>query len=447
MRQTTQYTCGPAAILTILNALKPLPSGRDYCSLSEIEVSDQTNTKPVFGTENDELVKYLINNEVTKNRVLSHGESTYHNGLAIANIRNWRSGIGHFVVLLGLSESNKDEVHIYDPLDGQIHLKRFDDFEWKNANGDLSNWSINFTTSEDELASIIDHIKLIDKKMVHIIKGDTDLFDELYDTVTFLQDLYLKKQDLVNLITDKDINIYKNDLFLGGIKVNAGDTVWVKVDPKQSESYFLTLRLLVPFESKGVKFVNPPSLILSYDDKTIPLIAGSYSSQVYINTVDRVEQSLYGIGEENLVVKRLNGFGGRDVAFSKSVAEDVSKLMKEELPYIIEKSIAKEGLNTDTRIFWYKGKYVGAINKYANGNNLCNMTQGGEITLGDIDEIIANREIENKLKIISHFLTTKGFVIAGVDVLKGELITEVNVSNPSIFKNYIQMSGHNFLLD
>ena len=148
-----------------------------------------------------------------------------------------------------------------------------------------------------------------------------------------------------------------------------------------------------------------------------------------------------------MVVKRLNGFGGRDVAFSKSIPEDIAELMKEGLPYIIEKSIAKKGLNTDTRIFWYKGNYVGAINKYAKGNNLCNMTQGGEITLGDIDEIISNREIENKLKIISNFLTTKGFVIAGIDVLNGELITEVNVSNPSIFKNYIQMSGNNFLLD
>ena len=447
MRQTTQFTCGPAAILTIVNAFKPLPSGRDYCSMSEMEVSEETCTKPVSGTENNELVKYLTNHEVTKDRVHSHGENSYHNGLAIANIRNWRSGIGHFVVFLGLSDFDSDEVLIYDPLDGQIHSKRFDDFEWKNANGDLINWSINFTASKEELASIISHIKLIDKKMVHIIKGDTDLFNDLYDTVGFLHDLYLKKQDLVNLTTDKAINIYKNDLFLGGIRVNSGDTVWVKIDPKQSESYFLTLRLLVPFESKGVKFVNPPSLVLSFDDKTIPLIANSYSSQVYINTIDRVKQSLYGIGEENLVVKRLNGFGGRDVTFAKSVPEVVSELIKEDAPYIIEKSIAKKGLNTDTRIFWYKGNYVGAINKYAKGNNLCNMTQGGEITLGDIDEIVSNREIENKLKIISHFLTTKGFVIAGVDVLNGELITEVNVSNPSIFKNYIQMSGNNFLLD
>ena len=447
MRQTTQYTCGPAAILTIINAFQPLPSGRDYCSMSEIEVAEQTCTKPVFGTDNNELVKYLANHEATKEKIHSHGESSYHNGLAIANIRNWRSGIGHFVVFLGLSDFDENKVLIYDPLDGQIHSKRFDEFEWKNANGDLANWSINFIASKEELASIISHIKSIDKKMVHIIKGDMDLFNDLYDTVNFLHDLYLKKQDLVNLTTDKTINIYKNDLFLGGIKVNTGDTVWVKIDPKQSESYFLTLRLLVPFESKGVKFVNPPSLILSFDDKTIPLIANSYSSQVYINTIDRVEQSLYGINEDNLVVKRLNGFGGRDVTFSSNVSEDISELMKEGLPYIIEKSIAKKGINTDTRIFWYKGSYVGAINKYAKGNNLCNMTQGGEITLGNIDEIISNREIENKLKIISHFLTIKGFVIAGVDVLNGELITEVNVSNPSIFKIYIQMSGNNFLLN
>ena len=162
MRQTTQYTCGPAAILTIVNAFKPLPSGRDYCSTSEMEVAELTCTKPVSGTENDELVKYLANHEPTKNKVHSHGENSYHNGLAIANIRNWRSGTGHFVVFLGLDGSNEGSVLIYDPLDGQIHSKRFDEFEWKNASGNLKNWSINFTSSKEELASIISRIKLID---------------------------------------------------------------------------------------------------------------------------------------------------------------------------------------------------------------------------------------------------------------------------------------------
>ena len=447
MRQTTQYTCGPAVILTIINALNPLPSNRDYCSMTELQVAEETKTRPIFGTENDDLVDYLNSYSDTKDKVLSHGEDTYHNGLSIANIRNWRSGIGHFVVFLGLDKSTKDCVLLYDPLDGQIHSKKFTEFEWKNAKGNLSNWSINFETTDKELEAIIDKLRLIDKKMTHVIKGESDLFNDLYDTVSFLYDHHLKNHDLINVATDKDINIYKNDLFLGGIKVKEGDTVWVKIDPRQDELYFLTLRLLVPFESQGIEFINPPSLILSFDDKTMPLIAKSYSSQVFINTKKRIKQSLYGLGQTELVVKRLNGFGGRDVAFSEDKPNSISKLMAAEAPYIIEKSIAKKGLNTDTRIFWYKGKLVGAINKYAKGNNLCNMTQGGEITLGDIDEIMSNKKIKEQLEIISTFLGEKGFIIAGIDVLNGELITEVNVSNPSIFKNYINMSGNNFLFD
>ena len=447
MRQSTQYTCGPAVILTIINALNPLPSNRDYCSMTEQKVAEETKTRPILGTENDDLVDYLKNHPDTKSKIHSYGEDTYHNGLAIANIRNWRSGIGHFVVFLGLDQLTSDNVLIYDPLDGQIHSKNFSQFEWLNAKGDLSNWSINFETADNELEVIIDKLRLLDKKMIHVIKGEHDEFNPIYDTVSFLYEHHLKNQDLINLTDDSHINILNNELYMGSIKVNKGDTVWVKIDPRQSEKYFLTLRLMVPFENQGIEFINPPSLVLAFDDKTIPLVTKESKDRVFINNKNRIKQSLYAIEETDLIVKRLNGFGGRDVFFTKSDEQSISKLLKPESPYIIEKSIANTGENIDTRLFWYRGKIVGAVNRYGSGNKHCNMSQGGGFKLGNVEEILSNQEINKQVTCISDFLESSGFVIAGIDVLNGKLITEVNVSNPSVFKNYIEMSGDNFLFN
>ena len=146
-----------------------------------------------------------------------------------------------------------------------------------------------------------------------------------------------------------------------------------------------------------------------------------------------------------MVIKRLNGFGGRDVTIVPATSE--LEEVKDDAPYIIEKSIAKEGRNTDSRIFWFNGKLIGVVNRFGENNNLCNMTQGGGIELGDLNKILENQDIKNQIDTITDFLTEKKCLIAGIDVLNFEKITEVNISNPSVFKNYIQLSDNNFLFN
>jgi glutathione synthase/RimK-type ligase-like ATP-grasp enzyme len=296
------------------------------------------------------------------------------------------------------------------------------------------------------MEQVFNHLSSINQPMIHIIKGFRDSFVELYDTVSYLYEFYLEFHKSVSVVMDSEIYIIDNSLYLGGILVKPGDTVWVKIDPNQSERYFSILRLLVPFEKSNIRFVNPPSFILSYDDKTIPLVLGNYHNHAILSDPSAVPALPDALLASPVAIKRLNGCGGTDVSLHED-GSILNDLLTNEYPYIIQKSIAVAGANTDSRVFWFNGEFIGVVDRHANGNNLCNMTQGGGFSLGKIDTIFSNKTLAAELTILSQFLSDNKCVIAGIDVLNNTLITEVNISNPSVFKNYINLSKNNFLFN
>ena len=59
---------------------------------------------------NDELVDCVTRDSTLSERVIYSGEGVYNGELCIANIRNWRSGIGHYVVILKREREREREV-------------------------------------------------------------------------------------------------------------------------------------------------------------------------------------------------------------------------------------------------------------------------------------------------------------------------------------------------
>jgi len=397
-------------------------------------ISDSLGGKPFVGIEHERMIEYVESHPVLSESLIDYGSHTYNGGLCVANIKNWRSGIEHYVVIL---KENNGKYTILDPIDGMIHERRKEEFLWENRDGSLKSWSINFRATDAEVERIIQEEN---KPVIHIIKGMEDEFSPVYDTVSFLEKLHLDLGDLVSVETDDMIHVIDNQLYLGSKMVREIDTVWVKIDPRQEERYFNILRTLSLFED-SVNFINKPSLILRYDDKTLPFKILERSGRIVCNESNLVKA--FHCSEPS-VVKRMNGFGGRDVHFVK----DESEIKELDYPVVKEKDIScPEGNNVDTRIFWFQGQFVGAVNRYSNGSKYCNMTQNGTHESLLLIELDLSGEIIEELESVSMFLLSEGFSIAGVDVLNGKEITEINISNPSVYKNYIEDTGDNFILE
>jgi len=431
LRQTTQHSCGASCLLILEYIFGHLEEGK-LSSERELSINKRLDGKPILGIDSNKMLEYVELHGTLSRRLKDSGSGTYKDGLCIANIKNWRSGIGYYVIML---KKEVDEYTILDPIDGEIHKISKDNFLWESGDGSLKEWSINFNASKEEIHKIIDKEN---KPVIHIIKGSEDNFNPVYDTVSFLEELYLGNGYLVSVETDDMIHVIDNQLYIGSKMVRDIDTIWIKIDPKQEERYFNILRVLSLFEDE-VDFINKPSLILKYDDKTLPFKILKRSGRIVCN-----KNNLLKAFHDNksAVIKRMNGFGGRDVHFIKE-KEDIGSL---DYPIVKENDISvPDNNNVDTRIFWFKGKFVGAVNRYSNGSSYCNMTQDGTHKSFKLNDISFSEEISKDLNMVSRFLSENGFSIAGVDVLNGKAITEINISNPSAFKNYIEDTGDNFI--
>lgn len=132
--QTKAYSCGPAALATIGNIL-----GKH---ISEKELIEKLEAQPNIGTDNTIMYNWAKENLP----VISCGEDTYTDGLSIWNIQNALSGIGHFVVVLGVQDNI---VRYYDPYWVRTLEFHKDSIKWISGDHKYKKWSINFKCSFD----------------------------------------------------------------------------------------------------------------------------------------------------------------------------------------------------------------------------------------------------------------------------------------------------------
>lgn len=133
-QQTTPFSCGPAAVISA-----DLFMGGTL-GLSESELIEVLDSRPRVGTDTYRLAEFCKRNFPG----VVAGEGSYRGGLAIANIRNWRDGQGHFVVFLS---GDDDEVTIFDPFDGSTSVRKWVDLDFCSGCGGIEKFAINLSGS------------------------------------------------------------------------------------------------------------------------------------------------------------------------------------------------------------------------------------------------------------------------------------------------------------
>lgn len=133
-RQAEPYYCGPASLVTVGRLLG--------IALDEHALARELDAQPQVGTANAVLAavaaQYLP--------VASAGPDTYAGGLAIWNVQNALSGVGHFVVVLG---ERGGRVRYYDPFWARVLEFRVEAVAFLSGDGAHVRWALNFETSSD----------------------------------------------------------------------------------------------------------------------------------------------------------------------------------------------------------------------------------------------------------------------------------------------------------
>lgn len=430
IRQSTDYHCGPASISTILSI-----SGIEINKFkNDINIGDKIKCTPNIGVDGSDIKEFF--DYFAPSIIQSEGESTYLIGeIAIANILNHHSGVGHFVVILDSDEQN---VFYWDPILSKIIQQKWTDFSWVSGDGLLKKWSINFGFS---FKRPIQEYTI--EKRRWIIGDDEETLDIMIDTSKLIQDEYIRLGIKTSWHTPKQILVRNQDLYLSGQRVLEDDIVWIRSDPVNTVSYYEMLRSLCHVNTK---FVNSPHGILVMHDKLSVMWIKSIDSFRVSNLLGlrSAIKQLQWIGNNLFVMKSPSSFGGDNIFFvdSDSVENVFLEIIHHSNYVIIEPDIRiplKPSI--DTRVFWVDGKIIAAINRISSTpESKCNLHQGAKVSPCSVDDI--DPKIINDINEIGKKLQMNGIIFAGFDILNG-CISEVNTSCPSVVMDYNKLLNEN----
>jgi glutathione synthase len=418
-RQTTNHTCGPAALLAAASL-----SGAPL-NLSDTELALQLSSNPTSGTANALMVEFA-----TKHLpVASMGAENWNGGLAIANILNPDSGSGHYVVLLSETDG---VITYYDPYGNVVSIPR-KDLHWRSGVEQHINWSINLAAPSPDARNIVP------ARHTFILADDKSTLMPEFDTSLLIEAETLARGQSCtwNLVTG--IATEGKRLFLDGVPVWDGDIVWIRPDPVNTVQYYELQRHLLGLP--GV-FLNTPEAILNCHDKH--MVAEFRKDRFTVSSqagMAAIWRKMRWRGHERIVIKAPSRFGGHSIAFasSESEANEQAQLLLPDSGYVIvEPFVPEPGRpHVDTRVMVCNGEVIGVVDRVAKECGLLsNLHQGATARansgLSKTQAALLDKAME---KIAEH-----GVFLAGIDFLEDE-ITEINISCPSAARQINQVTG------
>lgn len=207
------------------------------------------------------------------------------------------------------------------------------------------------------------------------------------------------------------------------------DVVLMRQDPPFDLGYITATHLLERIQGETL-VVNDPASVRNAPEKLWVLDFARFMPPTTITrSLGLARKFLAGHGD--IVVKPLHGFAGGSVFRIGPDGRNLASLMElfnrtYREPHVIQKFIP-EIADGDKRIVLVDGDVAGAVNRVpGQGEIRSNLAVGGKAAKTDLtageDEICA---------VLGPELKKRGLLFAGIDVIGGKWLTEINVTSPT----------------
>jgi len=215
--------------------------------------------------------------------------------------------------------------------------------------------------------------------------------------------------------------------------------VWMRKDPPVDEAYLYATHLLELGAFQGVRVLNHPAALRSWNEK---LGALRYSHLMAPTLVSARVEQLAGFAAEHgdVVLKPLGGRAGQGVVRSEARAPGLRALLElvtqhQQMPVMAQAFLPAVSAG-DKRILLVDGEPLGAINrKPGPGEFRSNLAVGGQPEATDLTD--QERRICAEL---APALRREGLFFVGIDVI-GDRLSEINVTSPTGVREVERLGG------
>ena len=207
------------------------------------------------------------------------------------------------------------------------------------------------------------------------------------------------------------------------------DVIWMRKDPPVDEAYLYATHLLEVAERAGVRVLNRPSALRSWNEKLGALRFSCWMAPTLV--AGRVSELLLLAEEQQeIVLNPLGGRAGLGVIRVNGQSPGLKALLElvteqESLPVMAQAFLpsVSEG---DKRILLVDGDPLGAINRRPSaGEFRSNLAVGGQAEATELTE--RERQI---CAALAPALRAEGLFFVGIDVIGG-MLSEINVTSPT----------------
>ena len=290
------------------------------------------------------------------------------------------------------------------------------------------------------------------------IQGDKlDKINISSDTSIFLAHEAQKLGYKIFYYTPSNLSIIKNKTYANGVfvKFNYEKKKFYKIYKKQKifveNLKFILIRQDPPFNSeylittlildglKKVRVINNPTAIRNVSEK----LYSKYFIKYMPNTLfskNIVEIKKFYNQNKSMIMKPINGYGGNQIHliknnFNKKLITNFLNKNGHSMFQKFLKNISKG----DKRVFIINGKVKGAIRRLPKKNSiLSNISQGGTALKTNLN----SRELKIS-KLVARRLKKSKIFFAGIDLVGGYLIGDINVTSPTGLPQYKNLTGIN----
>ena len=215
----------------------------------------------------------------------------------------------------------------------------------------------------------------------------------------------------------------------------------IRQNPPFNMNYINSTYFLDNIDHK--KVINNPSAIRNvsekfYSSKFLKFMPATIFTNSILDIYNHYKKY------KKIVLKPLDGYAGKNIMFltEKFSKSKVSLFVKKYNYLMVQKYLNKVKFG-DKRIFIINGKVKGAIRRIPKtGSNLSNISQGGTAFKTNLNK----RELKISSLIGKNLLKYK-IDFAGIDLIDGYLIGDINVTSPTGLPQFKDLTGKNLAKD
>jgi len=295
------------------------------------------------------------------------------------------------------------------------------------------------------------------KKIIAIQSNKLNEINIETDT-TFLLALEAQKKGYqIIWYETKDLNLINSKIYINGIKVRFFDRkknfykILSFVKFNLDEAKFVLIRQNPPFNMdyinsthflnnlKSTRIINDPTAVRNVSEKFFSTRFLKYMPETIITK--NIKQIIsFKKKHKKIVIKPIHGYAGKNILFFENkVKVDYLKKYIKKFDHVMVQRYLEKVKDGDKRVFIINGKVKGAIRRLPKkGSILSNISQGGVA----IKTKLNLRELKIS-KLVAKNLKKENIFFAGIDLVGGYLIGDINVTSPTGLPQYRNLTNIN----